>query len=80
MISLEKRKEEENVSYIDEMFLKDDGEMLKDKKLEVLEILCLVFELLRFLNGWVENDMEGEDEYEYYSGESVNYDWVSYIL
>ena len=79
MISLEKMKEEENASHTDEMFAKDDGETSKDKKLEASETLCLVLESPRFLNGWVENDMEGEDEYEYYSGESVNYDWVSHI-
>ncbi|WZY78099.1 hypothetical protein YC2023_024483 [Brassica napus] len=85
MISLEKRKEEENASRVsrerhtDEMFSKDDGETSKDKKLEASETLCLVLESPRFLNGWVKHDMEGEDEYEDYSGESVNYDWVSHI-
>lgn len=61
------------------MFSKDDGETSKDKKLEASETLCLVLESPRFLNGWVKHDMEGEDEYEDYSGESVNYDWVSHI-
>lgn len=85
MISLEKRKEEENASRVsrerhtDEMFSKDDGETSKDKKLEASETLCLVLESPRFLNSWVKHDMEGEDEYEDYSGESVNYDWVSHI-
>lgn len=85
MISLEKRKEEENASgvssesHTDEMFSKDDEETSKDKKQEASETLCLILESPRFLNGWVENDMVGENEYEDYSGESVNYDWVSHI-
>lgn len=85
MISLEKRKEEENASgvsresHTDEMFSKDDEETSKDKKQEASETLGLILESPRFLNGWVENDMVGENEYEDYSGESVNYDWVSHI-
>lgn len=85
IISLEKRKEEENASSVsreshtDEMFSKDVEETSKDKKQEASETLCPILESPRFLNGWVENDMEGEDEYEDYSGESVSYDWVSHI-
>ncbi|KAH0898999.1 hypothetical protein HID58_048567 [Brassica napus] len=85
MISLEKRKEEENASSVsreshtDEMFSKDVEETSKDKKQEASETLCPILESPRFLNGWVENDMEGEDEYKDYSGDSVNYDWVSHI-
>ncbi|KAJ0242537.1 RING finger PFF0165c-like protein [Hirschfeldia incana] len=86
MISLEKRKEEENASSVsreshtDEMFSKDDEETSKDKKTqEASETLFLTLESPRFLNGWVENDLVGEDEYGDYSGESVNYDWVSHI-
>ncbi|KAL0693019.1 hypothetical protein Bca4012_060199 [Brassica carinata] len=81
VIGLEKRKEEENASHVsreshaDDMFSKDDEETSK----EASETLCLLLESPRFLNGWVENDMVGEDENEDYSGESVNYDWVSHI-
>ncbi|KAG2301851.1 hypothetical protein Bca52824_030502 [Brassica carinata] len=81
VIGLEKRKEEENASHVsreshaDDMFSKDDEETSK----EASETLCLLLESPRFLNGWVENDMVDEDENEDYSGESVNYDWVSHI-